>query len=100
MKLIGQAPTPFGLANIFLGKYANNGAPGILLEDAFDCDPIATVSVNLSHRPPEGHVWMKFWSENEELREPMIGTDLFEDTGVRSPTGFVEAELWRIKAAP
>lgn len=43
----------------------------------------------------EDEVHMKFYSENEGLREPLLATGLFEDTGRRVPAGFAELEVWR-----
>lgn len=59
----------------------------------------ATLSVNLPNEPnpPEGCFWAKTWSENEPLRKPALASGLFEDTGRRVQTGFVLAELWRLK---
>lgn len=62
-------------------------------------ESFAVLSINLpdTPSPPENHFWAKTWSENEPLREPALASGLFEDTGERARTGFVTAELWRIK---
>jgi hypothetical protein len=36
------------------------------------------------------------WAENESLREPLLDTGLFIDTGLREPTGCARAEVWRL----
>lgn len=40
----------------------------------------------------------KTYDENEPLREPMLATGLFEDTGRRAVGGFVDLELWKLTA--
>ena len=40
---------------------------------------------------------VKTWRENEVLVAPMLATGLFEDTGMRVPSGYVVAPVWRIK---
>src|SRR5688500_15365230 len=39
---------------------------------------------------------IKTWSENESLREPLLATGAFRDTGKRVRTGYVEAEIWEV----
>lgn len=58
--------------------------------------PFMTITVNVEgYMPPEGHVLVKTWSENEPYREELLKSGLFEDTGQRVPTGFVQAEVWK-----
>lgn len=48
-----------------------------------------------------GEVIVKTWSENEILRDPLLATGIFEDTGKRrqpDPASFVLAEIWKVKA--
>ena len=79
------------------GVYAN-GRLAIQLE-TFDGEPWAVLSVNLpdAPAPPKGHFYAKTWSENEVIRAAALRSGLFEDTGQRIPTGWVLAELWRLK---
>lgn len=64
-----------------------------------DGEPWGTFSVNLPDSPIEAdEVIVKAWGENEALRAPMLATGLFEDTGKRIETGFVEAEVWRMRS--
>ena len=60
--------------------------------------PFCTLSVNLPDNPPPDsqHFWAKTYAENADLRDQMLATGMFEDTGKRAPTGFVEVELWKI----
>lgn len=41
----------------------------------------------------------KTYDENEPLREPMLATGLFEDTGRRAVGGCFDLELWRLTVA-
>lgn len=63
--------------------------------------PFAMLSVNLPEAPTlePYHFYAKTWSENAILRQPALDSGLFEDTGRRVRTGFVEAEVWRIVQA-
>lgn len=57
-------------------------------------------AVNLPDLPiADDEFFAKTYDENEPLREPMLATGLFEDTGQRAVGGFVELELWRLSAA-
>ncbi|MBU9199825.1 hypothetical protein KTD31_00230 [Burkholderia multivorans] len=42
-------------------------------------------------------VLMKTYAENEPYRQPLLDSGLFEDTGKRVPSGFIELEVWRRK---
>ncbi len=42
-------------------------------------------------------ILVKTWSENEAFAKAALATGLFEDTGKRFPTGFVEAQIWKLK---
>lgn len=75
--------------------YSADNSPAVELYDE-DGMPYATFSVCIpgSQLQP-GEVLVKTWSENEDLREPMLATGLFEDTGRRVSSDFVTAEVWR-----
>jgi hypothetical protein len=73
-----------------------NGTPTVQLYDS-DGLPYATFSAHLPNiqlQPDE--VLVKTWSENADLREPMLATGLFVDTGGRLPLGHITAEVWRV----
>lgn len=60
--------------------------------------PFAVLTVNLPDDPlEEGEIFVKTWSENAAIRDPILALGIFEDTGKRVPTGFTEAEVWRFK---
>lgn len=44
-----------------------------------------------------GEVLIKTYSENEPFRQPLLDSGLFEDTGRRVPSGFINLEVWRRK---
>lgn len=79
-----------------LGLYANNRVAVEFV--CADGEPFGKLTVNLPHEPLEpNETFVKTWAENEVFREPILACGLFEDTGKRVPTGFVEAEVWRFK---
>jgi hypothetical protein len=45
----------------------------------------------------DGEFCIKDWSENERAAKAAMATGIFEDTGKRIPTGFVEAKVWKFK---
>lgn len=54
------------------------------------------LAVNLPGLEIEPHQFFaKTYDENEALREPLLATGLFEDTGIRATGGFVDLELWQ-----
>lgn len=55
------------------------------------------LTVNLPNEElGDREIFVKSWSENKEFAECAMKTGLFVDTGRRVPTGFVEAEVWRL----
>lgn len=76
--------------------YYDNRRPAIVIDEA----RFARLTVNLPDNPiAPGLVFVKTWGENAPLRAPALATGLFEDTGERVQTGFVQAEVWRYKGA-
>ena len=76
------------------GFYENGRTAITIICD--DGDQFGVLTTNLSDQPQgEGEIFVKTWSENAVLREPILALGIFEDTGKRVPTGFVEAEVWR-----
>ena len=59
---------------------------------------LCTLTVNVDIPSGDGeHYWIKTWSENEAVADVLRNSHIFEDTGMRVPVGFVEAELWRLR---
>jgi hypothetical protein len=84
--------------------YTLSKSPAIELVLA-DGEPFGTLTVNIPealevHKEKLGdmEIVVKTWSENEALAEAALKTGLFEDTGRRISTGFVLAQIWRVKA--
>jgi len=79
------------------GFYGNGGL-ALKLVDEETKEPIATATVNLEGQAPpapNGHVFIKDWSENEGMLEALVTAGIVEDTGNTATTGFVEANLCR-----
>ncbi len=84
----------WGPCRLVQGAYANGRVALQLFSDKQG--PIATITVNLPEEPLEdGEFFVKGWSENERIIPDVLASGLFEDTGKRVPTGFVEAPVWR-----
>lgn len=57
---------------------------------------VLTVNLPKKHLE-EGEFFVKTWSENEVITNFLRKSGIFEDTGKRVLTGFVEAEVWKFK---
>ena len=79
---------------IVKGTYPN-GQMAVKLKEEFGM-PFATLSVNLDISCAEGCFWAKTWSENAPIRDQLLASGRFKDTGERYPTGYVLAELWEL----
>jgi len=100
---IGVVRTPFGQADIFIGRYPAGGAIAIqLIARGSLPEPLGTFSTKLiayDVTVADDEFCVKGWSENEPLVAPMLATGLFEDTGRRVPAGFESSPIWRVKNA-
>lgn len=78
-------------------KKYSNGRPALELIDALTGEPIAKGTVNLPDAEcPDGHTFIKDYSENEGMLKALVDAGIVEDTGIREPTGHVEAALVKI----
>ena len=96
---IGFIQTDYGHAAVQTAAYQSGGALAVMQNDSTSEVPIATLSVNLreaAHDLGPGEFFAKTWSENAEVARLALASGLFEDTGRRIPTGYVEAQVWRI----
>jgi|PlaIllAssembly_1097288.scaffolds.fasta_scaffold00432_2 hypothetical protein len=60
--------------------------------------PFLTLTTNIEGAVLfDGEFCVKTWSENEPYIADILASGLFEDTGRRVLTGFVEAPVWRMK---
>lgn len=77
-------------------KY-QNGRIAITLDLKEDMSPYMVASVNLPNAPcPEGHTFIKDWSENEGILEELVSSGVVELTGTTVETGFVYAHLVKV----
>ena len=86
--------TPFGEADIYVGRYPAGGAIAVQLVGVGTSGPLGVFSTNLvpyGARVVDTEFCAKVWSENEPLVEPMLASGLFEDTGRVEPSGYVRA---------
>ena len=75
-----------------------NGARAIQIVSEGD-EPFATLTVNIPHAScmiEKDEVLVKTWSENEEIANELRDCGIFQDTGKRVSTGFVQAEIWKV----
>lgn len=87
----------YGKVFFKLGQYCDNDRLAIRLVDTIGL-PITTLTVNLPDEElSEGEFFVKTWSENEQIAQELLNTDIFLDTGKRVPTGWVEASVWKFK---
>jgi len=82
---------------VMLFRYQGNDRLAIELweldESGRPSEPFYRATVNVPEAyVPEGHVLLKGWSENLGLPQAMVEAGIVELTGVKVPTGMVEAE--------
>lgn len=78
------------VGEIELAQYRNNDRIAITISGA-------RLTVNLpGYHLGDGEFFVKTWSENELIIDDIRKSGLFENTGRRVKTGFVEAEVWRV----
>lgn len=84
---------------IVLGKYIKGGQLHVALvgPEGDPCGDFSTNGKAYGAQLGEDEFCVKTWSENEDMVEPMMGTGLFEDTGRRCHSGYVEVPIWRFK---
>jgi len=86
------------LCRVVLSKYESE-RPEIRLLACDDGSDIAQASVDLPRVGcPEGHTFIKDWSENKGMLRALINAGIVEDTTIRVATGFVEAALVSVLA--
>lgn len=78
------------------GQY-RGGITALKLIHATEGDPVAVATVNIDGRyPPEGHVFIKNWSENEGMVAALERAGVVKDTGHKVKVGDVEAHLCKL----
>ena len=83
------------LLKLKCGVYSNKRLAIRIMSDEV---PYAVLTVNLpEYDLKERHILVKTWSENEVVsKNVLVSTKLFTDTNIRVPTGFCNAEVWKI----
>ena len=81
-------------------KFYQDNTPAIQIY-CEDGSPFATLTVCILDKRglgilPPNHFIVKTWSENAPVAHALLEQGIFEDTGIRIPTGFVEAEVWKL----
>ncbi|MFT3819832.1 MAG: hypothetical protein QM750_19840 [Rubrivivax sp.] len=99
-QLIGSVSTEYGCAEIYVGRYPVGGAIAVELFLGPEPDNSVIFSTNLV---PSGatlandEFTVKCWGIEEAFVEPVFATGLFENTGRRVSSGYVAAQVWRLK---
>lgn len=88
------------VCNVVVGQYGN-GRTALQLYDVKTDELVAIASVNLPDAPlPEGHVFIKDWSENQGMLKALVEAKIVEDTWLTVPTGWVQAHLCKLLESP
>jgi hypothetical protein len=75
------------VCTLYKGEYGN-GRIALQLID-IDDEPQMTASVNLVDAPcPEGHTWIKTWSENEGILQELIRHGIVEPASLDAKNDF------------
>jgi hypothetical protein len=82
--------------HVKLGQYPNKRLAIFLTDRSGMATGVLTCNLP-GERLGDGEFFVKTWSENEELAKTAMNSGLFVDTGRRVPTGFVEAQVWKLK---
>jgi hypothetical protein len=89
----------FGMVEVIERIYGN-GRTAILLVSAENGQPVCTLTVNLPEKAlQEGEFFVRVSEENADIAEEARESGLFEDTGRRVTTGFIQAEVWKYSAS-
>lgn len=95
---ITKSPTaylPKG-CRVKFSRYGADHSPAILLEMP-NGEPAATATVCLPGSPPDGHVWLKDWSENDGIPQALAECGVLTLVpGKYQRTGFVIAPLAKL----
>lgn len=98
MKTLGRIKLFDELVDVKEASYQKGRGTAIVLETEHG-EPYCTFSINIPGLElDEGEIAVKTWFEHEPLRQPMLDSGLFVDTGKRARTGHAVAEIWRLSA--
>ena len=75
-------------------KYANGRTAVVLMDEE---GQVACATVNLpEHDLQPGEVFIKTWSENDDMLNFLLSNNIVSDTGRDVPTGFVVARVCKL----
>lgn len=75
-----------------------DGSLAIEARETGDLTPFGVLTVYVEGTElNRNEILVKTWSENEEWTKGILDCGLFEDTGRRVKTGYVEAQVWKFK---
>ena len=94
---LGKVKTRYGIGDIILTKYAD-GNKAVIINDEITGERISVLTVNMPEiHNKENQFLIKTWSENEEIARDVFNTSLFINTGTTVPTGYTQAQIWKLK---
>jgi hypothetical protein len=84
---------------IYEANYENNGTKALIFVDIEDGEPFFELTTNIDGVENlllyDDEICVKTWSENSSFIDQLLQADIFEDTGRKVSSGFVEASIWR-----
>jgi hypothetical protein len=91
--------TEFSVGNyqvtLHCGQYANGR---LAIQANCDDGPYGKLTVNLPDDPiGPREIFVRTTEENEYLAKAAMKTGLFEDTGKKVQSGFIEVSVWKLK---
>lgn len=95
----GEVTLPkYGEARMFGTEYKFAPDQQAVLIDNSEFGPIMTMTVCLPEAGWElepGEFFVQTYNFSPEMRAALLASGWFEDTGRRTPSGFVDIEIWR-----
>jgi hypothetical protein len=83
---------------VFQVGHYRNGRIAVELIDAETSEPFATLTINIPEATAsDNEIIVKTWTENEQVAKAAYDSGLFLDTGKRISSGFVQAQVWKIR---
>jgi hypothetical protein len=79
------------------GTYSATGEPRYIIFDRDGVSQAVLSVVIMGAKLEPGEFLVKTWSENTSIAAAVKAANIFEDTGKRVPSGFVQAEIWKVR---
>jgi hypothetical protein len=86
-----------GLVELDFGQYGNGSTAMQAVQQG---EPMFVATVALNEVPPDGHIFLKGWSENEGIPEALEKAGVVELTGRTIPAGYCEAQEAKLLIEP